>query len=102
MKNLNVLAIADWLRRFCGLALGSMGVAILITLVSGCVGGLTGPGAFSELSPDQIKAMQALEVDVYACAVVAGPPPSGKIVSVYVPRLDKKPDIKFGDNCVIK
>lgn len=87
-------------------ALGYFMILILLivfALVSGC--GLTsifGPSAYSEMSPDQIAAMQKMQLDVYACSTLAGPPPSGRIVYIVVPRLDKKPDVRFGSDCQIK
>ena len=76
-----------------------LGLALMFYL-SGCT--LIRANSYSELSPDQIKELQKLELDVYACVVVAGPPPAGKFVYVLVPRLDKKPDIRFGENCQIR
>lgn len=57
---------------------------------------------YKELTPEQIKAMQALKMDTYACVTIAGPPPVGRAVYVYVPQLDKKPDVRFGPDCQIK
>ncbi len=76
------------------------GFIAFMFLIAGCT--LIRSQSYSEMSPEQIAAMQKMELDVYSCIVVAGPPPSGKFVYVIVPRLDKKPDIKWGDNCAIR
>ena len=91
--------IQEWLHAMALVALG----LVLITMVAGCgMTSLFGPGAYSEMSPAQIAAYQKLALDVYACSTLAGPPPSGRIVYIVVPRLDKKPDVKFGSDCQIK
>ena len=69
-------------------------------LLSGCT--LIRAQSYSELTPAQIQELQKMELDIYSCIVVAGPPPAGKFVYVLVPRLDRKPDIRFGENCAIK
>lgn len=71
-------------------------------LLSGCVSSLIGSNPYEKMTPEQIKAMQDMQIDVYACLTAAGPPPAGKFVYVLVPRLDKKPDIRFGENCSIR
>lgn len=76
-------------------------VFIALTLMlAGCT--LIRSQAYSELTPEQIKEFQKMELDVYSCIVVAGPPPAGKFVYVLTPRLDKKADIRFGENCQIR
>lgn len=77
-----------------------LGIIVLAFVLSGCT--LIRANAYSELTPEQIRELQKMELDVYSCIVVAGPPPSGKFVYVLVPRLDKKPDIRFGENCSIR
>ena len=39
-----------------------------------------------QLSPEQIKALQAAGQDVYACIFVAGPPPAGRIQYIVIPH----------------
>lgn len=76
--------------------------AFLALLLSGCVLAPAGIDAYKEMSPAQIKALQDLQMDPYICIAVAGPPPVGRMTSVLVPRLDKKPDIRFGPDCQIR
>jgi len=72
--------------------------------LSGCPGipGLISPNTYSELSPEQIAQLQKMQLDVYACSSFSGPPPSGRLVYIVVPRLDRKPDVRFGSDCQIK
>jgi hypothetical protein len=77
---------------------------ILITalFLSGCALSLFGPRAYSDMSSEQIKALKDLQMDVYACSTISGPPPSGRITYIVVPRLDKKPDVRFTASCDIR
>lgn len=105
MQNSNQRVTARQHRALCGLGSGLAVVITLITtmlLLSGCVSALMGPGAYSDLSIEQIKALQAQQMDVYACSTISGPPPAGRITYIVVPRLDKKPDVRFGDNCAVR
>lgn len=79
---------------------GFLVALIVLLLVTGCT--LMKANTFEHLTPEQIKELQKMELDIYSCIVVAGPPPAGKFVYVLVPRLDKKPDIRFGENCQIR
>jgi hypothetical protein len=72
----------------------------LALALSGC--SLIMAKQYQEMTPEQIKSLQDAGMDVYSCITVAGPPPSGKFVYVWVPRLDKKPDVRFGENCAIR
>jgi hypothetical protein len=69
-------------------------------LLSGCMSLLGKP--YAEMTPEQIQALKDMGFDVYACFVIAGPPPSGKFVYVTTPHLDQKADIRFGENCQIR
>ena len=94
--------IKEWFKAIA--LVGLVGLAVLLfALISGC--GLTsvfGPGAYSEMSPAQIEQFQKMALDVYARSTLAGPPPSGRVVDIVVPRLDKKPDVRFGSDCQIR
>lgn len=85
-----------------GYVLMLIGLLVLLFVIAGCVLAPVGIDAYKEMSPDQIKALQALSIDPYVCTTVTGPPPAGRFTSVLVPRLDKKPDIRFGPDCQIK
>lgn len=74
---------------------------LAVLSLSGCVSALVGSDAYAKLTPEQIKQMKDLQMDVYACASIAGPPPTGRVITIYVPRLDKRPDVKFGPDCQI-
>jgi hypothetical protein len=78
-------------------------ILALNVMLGGCgIPTFISPNAYSDLSPAQIAELQKMQLDVYACSVFSGPPPSGRLVYIVVPRLDKKPDVKFGSDCQIK
>ena len=75
-------------------------LSVGLFFMSGCT--LMQARSYDQMSPEQMKALADMHIDVYSCITVAGPPPSGKFVYVLVPRLDKKADIRFGENCAIR
>lgn len=54
----------------------------------------------SALSPEQIRAYKDMEMDVYGCFKVGGPPPAGNTIWILVPK-NSKAAVKFGDDCHI-
>lgn len=70
--------------------------------LSGCVMGLHKTLDYNAMSPEQIKSLQELAMDVYSCVTISGPPPTGRAVYILVPRLDKKADVRFGEGCLIR
>lgn len=57
---------------------------ILGLLLSGCT--VLGALRPSRLTPDQIKAYHDANVDIYTCFKVSGPPPSGGLTILTVPK----------------
>lgn len=50
------------------------------------------------LSPEQIKAYKEMNMNVYGCFQIGGPPPAGNTVWIVVPK-EMRVLPKFGDNC---
>ena len=82
--------------------LGFLLTLIVWLLVTGCILAPTGVDQYKSLTPEQIKALKDLAMDPYQCTTVAGPPPVGRFTFVLMPRLDNKPDIRFGPDCQIR
>jgi hypothetical protein len=55
----------------------------------------------SALTPEQIKAYADVGADVWSCAQIVGPPPSGSLVMITTPKTSKTV-IVFGDGCRVK
>ena len=91
--------LKEWLHA-SALVVAATVVVLVALLLSGCT--LMQAKSYDQMSPEQMKALNDMHIDVYSCITVAGPPPSGKFVYVLVPRLDKKPDVRFGENCAIR
>lgn len=71
-------------------------------LLAGCQG-LTFIRALDSgqgLSSDQIKALKENNQDVYGCFQIGGPPPSGNMVWIIVPK-GSPVNFRFSDNCHI-
>ena len=50
------------------------------------------------LSQEQIQAYRDMNMDVYGCFQIGGPPPAGNTVWIVVPK-ESVVSIRFGDNC---
>lgn len=75
----------------------AMCLLIAVTMTSGCSQILTAREA-REMSPEQIKAYAEQQMDVYQCANISGPPPSGGMTFMVVPK-HAKLELAFGNNC---
>lgn len=61
---------------------------VIIFMLAGC-GIIPIQTAFDRgqtLTPDQITALRANDLDVYSCIFIAGPPPAGRAIWIIVPR----------------
>lgn len=104
MKNLEKPDERDWLPFFCGSAFGLAVVVILIiTMLSGCSILWGNPGDAAKMTPEQIQALKERGFEVFNCTIFAGPPPSGKIINIIVPKREGQPvpPITFGENCQV-
>ena len=72
-------------------------LACLLSLNAGCI---LGPIAGSQLTSDQMQALKSYNDngDVYLCALLGGPPPTGNVVVIAVPK-DAPVNVQFGPDC---
>ena len=70
---------------------------LLLLLLSGCAPFLAAKEA-RDMTPEQIKAYSEQGMDVYQCLNISGPPPSGGVTLLIIPR-EAKAEIAFGNNC---
>lgn len=68
----------------------------LVILFSGC--SLYFANQIKELSPEQIKALQELNMKVLVCANITAPPATGGITYLLLPN-DATVDVGFSPNC---
>ena len=78
-------------------------LAILIlvganALLSGCILSSLGVPGITPAQLGQVKAMQDMNLDVYICFQIAGPPPAGGLVVIGTPK-GVRPSITWGGNC---
>ena len=75
-------------------------IAALLLFLLALEGCILGPIAASQLSKDQLDALKNYNDtgDVYACFLAGGPPPSGGLVAIIVPK-DVPVDLQFGPDC---
>jgi len=52
----------------------------------------------SALSPEQVRAYREMNMDVYSCIALAGPPPNNVILTIIVPK-ETPQNFKFDDRC---
>lgn len=73
---------------------------LLFLSLNGCIGGIMGNmlAPDQNLTAEQIDAYAKIGSKVYSCFVVTGPPPSGSVIHIVVPK-DATVTFKFGDNC---
>lgn len=75
-------------------------IAMFLSL-TGCTGVLTGNQyGRDNLTAEQIKAYNDQGNKVYMCVQVVGPPPSGAVMHIIVPK-DSVYQPRFGDGCRI-
>jgi len=74
-----------------------MAMLVIGVMMSGCTAILTAREA-REMTPEQIKAYREQQMDVYQCANLSGPPPTGGLTFMLVPK-DSKLNLAFGSNC---
>ena len=65
--------------------------------INGCI---LGPIASSQLTSEQMKALKEYNDigDAYGCAIIGGPPPTGNIVMIFVPK-GAPVEVAFGPDC---
>ena len=75
-------------------------LAILLVLFLSINGCILGPIAASQLSKDQMDALKEYNDtgDVYLCALLGGPPPTGNVVTIIVPK-GAPVNVQFGVDC---
>lgn len=56
--------------------------------------------AIQALTPEQIKAFNENNEQVWSCILIAGPPPGGRITLIILPKDSAGPS--FGDGCSIQ
>lgn len=52
------------------------------------------------MTAEQLKTYKDMQMDVYSCVEIAGPPPAGHVVNIIMPN-NSKPAPRFGDGCRI-
>lgn len=67
-------------------------------LASGCILSSLGVPGLTPAQVGQVKAMQDMNLDVYVCFQIAGPPPAGGLAVIGVPK-GVAPSITWGGNC---
>ncbi len=76
--------------------------ALLLLINTGCSGLLIHQAirAGDQLSPEQVKAMNDVGLDVWSCGTVSGPPPSGAFTWITIPK--GKGVVVFGEGCRLR
>lgn len=77
-------------------------LAVLLS-VSGCAANLISKALENgqALTPEQVEAYNKVGLDTYSCLKISGPPPSGVVVIITVPRTQPGRGINFSENCQV-
>ena len=75
-----------------------MKIVLAMLVLSGCAGLIGNVSRPDSLTPAEIQAYKDAGVDIYSCMTIGGPPPTGQVTIITVPKGMELP-VKFLPNC---
>jgi len=73
-------------------------IFLFLLILSSCTITPLTPKEAAQLTPEQIKAYKEMNMDVFECFNISGPPPNGGFSFIIVPK-GSKIDFAFSPNC---